>query len=172
MGALADMTMENPGVPPQRQGRPVPLREKKPTLLVLHINDSTDDQVLFQTACKHAEVPFIWHVTDSAEKAVSYLDTLLKLDKSHSVRWPDLVVLDVVMPGESGLSVLEYIRKIPALHRLPVVIFTGHSTPAMVEEAYKLGANSFLAKPADFPQTVELVSSLYGIWSIAQRPTA
>jgi CheY-like chemotaxis protein len=139
---------------------------------VLHVNDSTDDQVLFQTACKHAEVPFVWHVTDSAEKALSYLDTLLKLDKSHSVRWPDLVVLDVVMPGKSGLSVLEYIRKTRALHRLPVVIFTAHNTPAMVEQAYKLGANSFLAKPANFPQTVELVSSLYAMWSVAQRPTA
>src|SRR6476646_7467140 len=99
-----------------------------PTLLVLHINDSTDDQVLFQTACKHAEVPFNWHVADSAEKGVSYLDTLVKLDKSHSAAWPDLVVLDVVMPGDNGFAVLEYIRKTPALHRLPVVIFTGHST--------------------------------------------
>jgi chemotaxis family two-component system response regulator Rcp1 len=163
--------MNTSEISPQPQGQPVPIHDTKPTLLVLHINDSTDDQVLFQTACKHAEVPFIWHVTDSAEKAVSYLDTLVQLDKSHSVRWPDLVVLDVVMPGQSGFSVLEYIRKTPALHRLPVVIFTGHSTPAMVEEAYKLGANSFLAKPANFPQTVELVSSLYAIWSIAQRPT-
>jgi FixJ family two-component response regulator len=68
--------------------------------------------------------------------------------------------------------VLEHIRSTPQLHRLPVIIFTGHSTPQMVEEAYKLGANSFLAKPADFPQTVELVSSLYSIWSLAQRPTA
>jgi len=165
------MNAPGPGLPPEPQGEAVPIRERKPTLLVLHINDSTDDQVLFQTACKHAEVPFNWHVTDSAEKAITYLDTLVKLDKSHSVRWPDLVVLDVVMPGQSGFKVLEYIRKAPALHRLPVVIFTGHSTPAMVEEAYKLGANSFLAKPANFPQTVELVSSLYAIWSIAQRPT-
>ena len=149
----------------------MPIREKRPTLLVLHIDDSTDDQVLFQTACKHAGVPFNWHVADSAEKAVSYLDTLVKLDKSHSAAWPDLVVLDVVMPGGSGFAVLEYIRNTPALQRLPVVIFTGHSTPAMVEEAYKLGANSFLAKPANFSQTVELVSSLYSIWSIAQRPT-
>jgi len=164
--------MHTSGFPHQGQGQPVPIREKRPTLLVLHINDSTDDQVLFQTACKHAEVPFIWHVTDSAEKALSYLDTLVNLNKSHSVRWPDLIVLDVVMPGQSGLSVLEYIRKTPALHRLPVVIFTGHSTPSMVEQAYKLGANSFLAKPADFPQTVELVSSLYAMWSIAQRPGA
>lgn len=163
--------MNAPGLPPEPKGEPVPIREKKPTLLVLHINDSTDDQVLFQTACKHAEVPFNWHVADSAEKAISYLETLIKLDKTHSVHWPDLVVLDVVMPGANGFKVLEYIRGNPSLHRLPVIVFTGHSSPALVEEAYKLGANSFLAKPADFPQTVELVSSLYAIWSIAQRPT-
>jgi len=161
----------NPGLPPEPKGEPVPIRQKRPTLLVLHINDSTDDQVLFQTACKHAEVPFNWHVADSAQKGVSYLNTLVKLDQSHAAAWPDLVVLDVVMPGDNGFAVLEYIRKTPALHRLPVVIFTGHSTPAMVEEAYKLGANSFLAKPANFSQTVDLVSSLYSIWSIAQRPT-
>jgi two-component system response regulator len=163
--------MNAPRLPPEHKGEPVPIREKRPTLLVLHINDSTDDQVIFQTACKHAEVPFNWHVADSAEKGVSYLDTLVKLDKSHSAAWPDLVVLDVVMPGDNGFAVLEYIRKTPALQRLPVVIFTGHSTPAMVEEAYKLGANSFLAKPANFSQTVDLVSSLYSIWSVAQRPT-
>lgn len=163
--------MNAPGLPPEPKGEPVPIRENKPTLLVLHINDSTDDQVLFQTACKHAEVPFNWHVADSAEKAISYLETLIKLDKTHSVHWPDLVVLDVVMPGANGFKVLEYIRGNPSLHRLPVIVFTGHSSPALVEEAYKLGANSFLAKPADFPQTVELVSSLYAIWSIAQRPT-
>ena len=166
--------MNESKVPPQSQGEPVPIREKKPrpTLLVFHINDSTDDQVLFQTACKHAKVPFIWHVAESTDKAISYLETLVKVDQSHSVHWPDLVVLDVVMPGMSGLKVLEFIRQTPALHRLPVIIFTGHSTPAMVAEAYKLGANSFLTKPASFPQTVELVSSLYAIWSIAQRPTA
>src|SRR6266568_2669151 len=129
--------MNTSGPPPEPRGEPVSIHEKKPTLLVLHINDSTDDQVLFQTACKHAEVPFNWHVTDSTEKAISYLDTLIKLDKTHSVQWPDLVVLDIVMPGESGFKVLEYIRNTPALHRLPVIVFTGHSSPAMIEEAYK-----------------------------------
>jgi len=142
-----------------------------PTLLVLHINDSTDDQVLFQTACKHARVPFVWHVTDSAEKAKSYLKTLVKVDRLHSVRWPDLIVLDIVMPGESGLKVLEFIRATPELHRLPVVIFTGHGNPGLVDEAYRLGANSFLAKPDDFKEAVSLVASLYSVWSMAKRPT-
>jgi CheY-like chemotaxis protein len=144
---------------------------QEPTLLVLHINDSTDDQVLFQTACKHAQVPFAWHVTDSAEKAKSYLETLLKVDRLHAVRWPDLIVLDIVMPGESGLRVLEFIRSTPELQRLPVVIFTGHGNPALVDEAYRLGANSFLSKPDDFKEAVNLVSSLYSVWSVAKRPT-
>jgi CheY-like chemotaxis protein len=158
----ADSPVPQPStVPPPQQ----------PTLLVLHINDSTDDQVLFQTACKHARVPFAWHVTDSAEKARSYLQTLLKVDRLHSVRWPDLIVLDIVMPGDSGLKVLEYIRSTPELQRLPVVIFSGHGNPALVDEAYRLGANSFLAKPDDFKQAVNLVSSLYSVWSVAKRPT-
>jgi CheY-like chemotaxis protein len=156
---------------PSELGSPVPVIKPGPTLLVLHINDSTDDQVLFQTACKHAQVPFAWHVTDSTEKALSYLNTLVKVDRTHAVRWPDLVVLDVVMPGESGLKVLEYIRGTPELRRLPVVIFTGHETPALVDQAYRLGANSFLAKPHDFKKAVDLVASLYAVWSVAKRPT-
>jgi two-component system response regulator len=149
----------------------VPPAIHSPTpLLVFHINDSTDDQVLFQTACKHARVPFLWHVTDSTEKAISYLETLLKLDQTHAVRWPDLVVLDVAMPGESGFKVLQFIRATPQLRRLPVIIFTGHTTASLVEEAYKLGANSFLSKPTDFSQTVSMVASLYAAWSAAKRP--
>jgi len=143
----------------------------KPTLLVFHINDSTDDQVLFQTACKHAHVPFLWHVADSAEKAISYLKSLVELNKTHAVRWPDIVVLDIAMPGESGLAVLQYMRETLELKLLPVVIFSGHPEPKLIEEAYRLGANSFLAKPLQFEQTVEVVGSLYTAWASAKRPT-
>src|SRR5205085_10132025 len=123
-------------------------REKnRPTLLVFHVNDSTDDQVLFQTACKMAKVPFAWHVADSAQKAISYLDTLVKINREHPAAWPDLVVLDLHMPGGSGFDVLQYIRNSPQLRRLPVVIFTGHPDPAYVKRAYELRANSFLLKP-------------------------
>src|SRR6267154_6588866 len=146
-------------------------RKQKPTLLVFHINDSTDDQVLFQTACKHAKVPFLWHVADSAEKAISYLKSLVALNKTHAVRWPDIVVLDIAMPGASGLTVLQYMRDTPELRLLPVVIFSGHPEPRLIDEAYRLGANSFLAKPVKFEQTVELVGSLYTAWAIAKRPT-
>jgi CheY-like chemotaxis protein len=139
-------------------------RKAKRTLLVLHVNDSTDDQVLFQTACRHAKVPFVWHVADSAEKALSYLRTLLEVSRLRSVSWPDLVLLDIVMPGESGLCVLEYIRATPVLKSLPVVVFTSQDDPKTIRKAQELGANSYLLKPKQFHETVRLVSSLYAVW--------
>jgi CheY-like chemotaxis protein len=142
----------------------------RPPLLVFHINDNTDDQVLFQAACKQADVPFIWHVAESAERGVSYLTSLVALSQTQSVHWPDLVVLDIVMPGGNGLKVLEHIRTSPKLKPLPVVILTGHPSLELQEAALKLGANAFYEKPHDFGQLVKLVGALYTIWSAARRP--
>jgi CheY-like chemotaxis protein len=148
----------------------MPAFAQNPTLLVFHINDSTDDQVLFQAACKQANVPFLWHVAETAERGLSYLSSLLSLSQTQSVRWPDLVVLDIVMPGGSGLKVLEFIRATPKLSPMPVVILTGHPSAAVQETALRLGVNSFYEKPSDFRQLVELVTALYCIWSSARRP--
>lgn len=149
----------------------MPASAPKKSLFVFHVNDSTDDQVLFQMAAKKADVPFAWQVADSAEKAIAYFDSLLKLSETELVAWPDLVVLDIVMPRESGFKVLEYIKGKAKLKRLPVVIFTGQHSQQVRDEAYALGANSFMLKPQDMAQTVDLVSSLYQAWSGAQRPT-
>jgi len=147
----------------------VPMRLRQP-LLVFHINDNTDDQVLFQAACTQADVPFQWHVAESAARGISYLQSLLTLSETQSVRWPDLVVLDIVMPGASGLTVLEYIRTSPRLRPLPVVVLTGHPSAAVHEAALRLGANSYYEKPPTFGELVGLVGALYQIWSAARRP--
>ena len=140
-------------------------------LLVFHVNDSTDDQVLFQAACKKARVPFQWHVAESAARGISYLESLVNMSREHAVRWPDLVILDIVMPDASGFKVLEYIRANAKLRPLPVVIFTGCSTPERMKQAYDLGANAFHEKPGTFADTVKFVGTLYTTWSTAKRPT-
>ena len=140
-----------------------------PPLLVFHINDSTDDQVLFQAACKKAQVPIQWHVAVSASGGISYFESLLTLSRTQAVHWPDLLLLDVVMPGGTGLEVLEYIRAEPKLQALPVVIFTGHPSVQTREEAFRLGANSFHEKPHNFDEIVVFVKALYQTWSAARR---
>jgi len=140
---------------------PVALSLLKPFLRVLHVNDSTDDQVLFQAACRKGNVPFNWHVCDSAEKAISYLQSLVDQSKKTPVCWPDLLLLDIVMPGGSGIEVLKFVRAMPELKAMPVIIFTGHQSPEAREQAMSLGANLWLIKPTDFNEIVEIAKNLY-----------
>src|SRR5882724_8508377 len=136
---------------------------QQPFLRVLHVNDSTDDQVLFQAACREGNVPFNWHVADSAQKGISYLKDVVEQSKKVPVCWPDLILLDIVMPLMSGFEVLKFVRATPELKHLPVVIFTGDIRRDSESESLKLGANLFLRKPLDFTQIVELARNLYDL---------
>jgi two-component system, sensor histidine kinase and response regulator len=62
----------------------------------------------------------------------------------------DVVLLDIVMPGPDGFSLLEKIRAEPKLRHLPVVMLTGHEDIVSIDRAYSLGANSFIAKPVNW----------------------
>ena len=133
-------------------------------LVLLHVNDSTSDQVIFQAACRAARVPITWHIADSAAKGINYLRTLLTQSKAHEVCWPDLILLDIVMPVENGFSVLKFVRSTPELQRTPVVVFTGFDRDEWREEATRLGASSFLVKPSQFEETIRIARALYDAW--------
>jgi len=63
--------------------------------------------------------------------------------------FPDVVLLDMEMPGMSGLGVLDELRRDPALARLPVVILSGHTGEAVIAGALARGATDYLIKPPD-----------------------
>lgn len=60
---------------------------------------------------------------------------------------PDLVILDMMMPGRSGIEVLRAVRGHPELARTPVLMLTARTQPADREAAERAGADSYLAKP-------------------------
>jgi nitrogen regulation protein NR(I) len=71
-------------------------------------------------------------------------------------RVPDLVILDMRLPGMGGLKVYESIRKIDP--KLPVVIMTAYGTTETAIEATKLGAFDYILKPFDIPQMLKVIS--------------
>ena len=77
---------------------------------------------------------------------------------------PKLVVLDLRLSGMHGLEVLRWIRRQPALARLPVVMITGMKQPGDVERAHELGASGFLVKPTSFPKVLEMAQRLRDYW--------
>ena len=72
------------------------------------------------------------------------------LEQLERVR-PNLVVLDVMMPGLSGFEVLERIRRDRPAESLPVIMVTARDQSSDVVRAFELGANDYVAKPVDFP---------------------
>ena len=67
-----------------------------------------------------------------------------------SARGFDLVLLDRIMPGTSGLEVLQEIRGTRDTADLPVIVFTGHDDPHAAAEALQAGADDYINKPFEF----------------------
>lgn len=72
---------------------------------------------------------------------------------------PDLVLLDVMMPGITGLEVLQTLRATYAPNQLPVIMVTALKDSDQVVEALSLGANDYITKPVDFPIAVARIQA-------------
>jgi len=73
---------------------------------------------------------------------------------------PDLVILDVMMPGLDGYEVLTFIRETAHLEGLPVVMLTARAQLDDIQLGLSLGADAYLAKPFDPEDLLSVVESL------------
>ncbi|MEF8770853.1 response regulator, partial [Candidatus Accumulibacter contiguus] len=64
---------------------------------------------------------------------------------------PDLLLLDVEMPGIDGFEVCRRLRQRWDMARVPVIVVTGMDDLASINQAYESGANDFVAKPINWP---------------------
>jgi CheY-like chemotaxis protein len=77
---------------------------------------------------------------------------------------PELILLDLNMPGIDGFQLLRWIRQQPGLKALRVVVLTSSTEMRDATLAYRLGANSFLVKPMDFEEFVSITNAIQGYW--------
>lgn len=82
----------------------------------------------------------------------------------------DLALLDLSMPGMSGLELCRQIRRAPSLRALPVIFLTAHAEPQRMMEAFACGADDYVVKPFRAP---ELGARIFGLLRRAKaRPQA
>src|SRR5262245_61921849 len=125
-----------------------------PGLLV--IDDDRSVVPLIRSACKHVKIDV--HAAESAEDG-------LKLLKSKQ---PDVLLLDVMLPGTTGLELFEDVRKID--ERVPVIFMTAGSESDTAIEAMKLGALDYLMKPLDVDRIKTLVEQALEIRRLMETP--
>jgi CheY-like chemotaxis protein len=125
---------------------------------ILLVEDDPNDVLLFRRALRRAEASAPVVVAQDGDEAVRYLSG------GDGAPHPGLVILDLKLPRRSGLEVLEWIRGQPEIRRLPVIFLTSSRQPRDIEAAYELGANSYLVKPVDFDDLLEMVRTLLSYW--------
>ena len=128
------------------------------------VDDSEDDILLVRKALEKGGVPNPVYCLRSGDEAISYLLGEGRFSNRAEYPLPELVLLDLKMPGTDGFEVLRWIRKQPGLGSMRVVVLSASNQMRDVNQAYQLGANSFMVKPMDFENFVELGKSLQSHW--------
>lgn len=115
--------------------------------------DDSDDQLLFTEALKQVSKESILHTVPNGM-------LLLDLLEERKDSLPDVIVLDVNMPGMSGIECLKIIRKTRGLDQLPVVIMSTSTNPKTIDEAFVSGASSYAVKPGKFDDLKRIVGKI------------
>ncbi len=130
--------------------------------MVLHIDDDPNDAELLRAATRKARVNFTLHNVPDADHALAYLKR--HEGNGSAGRFPALILLDLKMPRATGFEVLKWIRSDPVFSRLPVLVLSGSELKDDMQQAYALGANSYLVKPLSFDALVRLVQEIDSVW--------
>ena len=82
---------------------------------------------------------------------------------------PSVVLLDLKLPLLDGLEVLRRIKGDPRTRAIPVVVLTSSREERDLVESYQLGVNSYIVKPVDFDQFMEVVRQLGFYWLLLNQ---
>lgn len=133
---------------------------------ILLVEDSSADAELVQIAFRNAKVLNKIHTVDTGEKAMQFL----RRESPYSdVSRPDLVLLDLNLPGKDGREVLHEAKNDPALCEIPIIVLTTSDAPPDIKQAYQDHANAYMTKPVDFQQFHELLRTLEDYWFTVVR---
>lgn len=128
---------------------------------ILLVEDNPADVLMVEEAFEGNPLLKSLNVVNDGDSAIAYLK---QEDLYANATRPDLVLLDLNLPGTSGFEVLEAIKTNDVLKRIPVVILTSSQSPADRLACYNLHANAFMTKVLDFGELQQLVTTTTGYW--------
>ena len=134
----------------------------KPTAIeILMIEDNEGDVFMTTEAFKVAKVANNLSVARDGMEAMEFLH---QAGKYAAAPRPDLILLDLNLPGRDGRQILSDIRADPNLTTIPVVVLTSSKAEQDVVRAYELHANCYIVKPVDFEKLLEVVNAIETFW--------
>lgn len=133
------------------------------TFDILLVEDNPADVEITREAFRRTRSGVRLHVCRDGEEAVEYLQQRGRYQPQTAPR-PDLILLDLNLPGKSGLDVLRDIKQAADLKCIPVVVLTTSDRDEDILRCYECGTNSYLTKPVQFDDCVKLVAEIQEYW--------
>lgn len=128
-------------------------------LRILHVDDCDEDLRLFGRACDAAGIPAKFQRVGDGAEAMAYLKGEGRFNDRQQHPLPDLIVLDLNLPGMDGFHFLKWLRHEAAISALPVLVFTISGSLEDKARAMAEGATGYFVKPKDFETLVRLTES-------------
>lgn len=131
---------------------------------ILYGEDDCHYATLLEAIFKQAGLPHRLRIVPNGKEIVAYLRGDGKYSNRFAYPLPGLVLLDLKMPVMNGFETLNWIRKHSANPQQPVVVLTCSDDLGDIKKAYELGANSFLTKPPNVEDLLNMVRTLENYW--------
>ncbi|MES2892660.1 MAG: response regulator [Bacteroidota bacterium] len=109
---------------------------------LLLAEDDEDDRMLFSDFLEERNDFELVHSCENGMEVIEYLDAIINVDEL-----PNLVVLDQNMPKMTGSQTLQSLKSTPRYAQIPVAVYTTYMDRRLIDECYKSGAITVVAKP-------------------------
>ena len=139
------------------------MRERRSAgpIQILLVDDNPADAQLVERALGTTRVKIRLSVVPDGFEALNYVR---RQGSYADASRPDLILLDLNLPGKDGYEVLRELRGDPEFREIPVLIYTGSATRSDVKLAYALGGNCYVQKPTNLDELMDIASSIESFW--------
>jgi len=128
---------------------------------IMLVEDNATDVLFLKQALENGPESTTLQVLDSGDKATAHLWDALR---RYPADLPDIILLDLNLPGKDGFEVLGEVKSEDRLKTIPVIVVSTSSSSTDVERAYKLHANGYIVKPSDFIEFERIAEALLSFW--------
>jgi CheY-like chemotaxis protein len=135
---------------------------------ILLVEDNTEDAELTLRALRKYDAGKTFHVARDGEEALDYLFNAPEA-ADRRLAGVRLILLDLKLPKIDGLEVLEKCKSDPRTRHIPIVILSSSREERDLSRSYRLGVNSYLVKPVDFPQFTDTVRQVGAYWMLLNQ---
>jgi len=131
---------------------------------IFYVEDDEDFAFIMENAIAEVKSDLRLSIVEDGNDAISELQKFV--EEKYK---PRIILLDLNLPGHSGIDILRKIKEIPYLKHIPVILFSTSDNPKDVKASYEFGANAFITKPSGYNQLIDCVKALHDFWFVQNR---